>query len=142
MAPIGMARLAADADARNPGQGLDEPYDGDRAEDAAMTIEAGNEIDDADLAAIVVAEDRFEHRGIADVALAAARKADHFDLEDPIGFEPGIAQEIAEDGIAIEAGNAAPLDPRALIDQRGDGAIAEQFECLCQQRECFDFYWY
>ena len=86
-----------------------------------MTIEAGNEIDDADLTTIVVGEDGFEHRRIADVALAAARKADHFDLEKTIRFELGIAQEIAENRIPIEAGNAAPLDARALIDQRGDG---------------------
>src|SRR5687767_13346165 len=112
-------RFAADADLRRSTDGLDDANELRGPVDAAVSLVARCEIDDADRAARRL--DRgLEDVGVIDVGLTACRAVSRGDSESAaIGIE-----QLAEDRLAVEPGQTTPDDIAARVNQRGELAIA------------------
>ena len=85
-------------------------------------------IDDAYFIAVRVRQPRLENGGVFQISLSGFRQPEELDLPETVALQRGIAQQIAEYRIAIEARHTAPDDARVRINQRRDGAVAENRE--------------
>ena len=127
------ARLHDDTYARAAGDPPDAADQLRRPKEALIADEARREIEDLQRIAVIVGKHRGEDRGVVEIALLAARHADHLDGEDAlfrhrIAILDPIVDQRAEHRVAVEAREAAPDDPGLAVDQRGDGAVADDAE--------------
>ena len=105
-------------------KGPDDAGKGHRAKAAAPVAVIGAEVDDLDRGSGPVALDRFQHGGIAQVALLGPHRA--FQFDGPIAMIRFLsAQQGREQRIAVDAGDAAPDHPPRRVDQGADLAIAD-----------------
>ncbi len=117
---------AAHPDGRAFAERLDDADQRRRMEHSAEELEARREVGDSDAAAAAVAHHRLEQCGILDIVLLDAHPVLELDAEE--AAVAIIVEQPAEHRIAVEAGKAAPDDPRLAVDQSRDRAIADKPE--------------
>src|SRR5690606_8323418 len=128
LAAVVMGRPDADPDHGRADEGFDRAHEHRRAEQPAVHLETRGEVDDAHLRAVLGFEDSLENGGVGPVAPLAALEALEIDFEDAFVALRGSAEQAVEDGIAVEPGKAGPHDPSSPVDQRSDGAVADDAE--------------
>ena len=89
-----------------------------------MAAPARGKVDDLDLTALAVAQDRAQDRGIGQVVLFAAFEIFQLDAE-VAAYLLGGREQGAERRVAIEGGQAAPDHVGLLVDQRAEAAVAD-----------------
>src|SRR6185312_16438528 len=117
-------------DPRVPRQTPDAAHQHHRAERAAVMLEPRREIGDLDRAALRVGQSRDEHGRVVLVALLDAGLIEDLDGEEAhvLAFAGAVLEQRAEHRIAVEAGEAGPVDLAPLVDERADRPVADQRE--------------
>jgi hypothetical protein len=100
-----------------------------RAGYPSALVEARAEIRDLDRATVGVANARYQHGCVIQVALLGALGVDQLDTEDTLLFRLGVAiEERTENRVTVEAWKTAPHDARCGIDQRTYPSVADEGE--------------
>src|SRR5690606_12944239 len=122
-APVGQ-RPRPHHDARAAGQWPYLPDQADGTVEAIVAAPARGEVQHFHHAAVPVAQQRAQDRGVGQVTLLAVGEIFHLDREVTALLLVG-AQQCAERGIAVECGQAAPHHACARVDQRAKAAVAD-----------------
>ncbi len=99
-----------------------------RPEGAAVLLEARREVHDLHGPALPVVQHGLQDRRIAPVALLGMLEVEQLDVPETLLGAAMVVDQGAEDGVAVEAGQAAPDDPGSRVDQRGEAAVADDGE--------------
>ena len=119
----------ANADARLPGKGADAADQHPRALETAVSAEAREKVGDLDGAAVAIVEAGDEDGRVGDVLLLVAYDIEQLHGEKAvIVFALALPKQRAEHGIAVETREAGPNDLAPGLDQRGEGAVADERE--------------
>ena len=114
------------ADARRAPQAADAPHEAQRPEQAPELLEPGREVQDLDRGAVLREQAGLDDGRVGPVGLLAAQEA--FDLD---FVEADILlglQQVAKDGVAVEARHAGPDDAGTRVEQCSIAAVADHAE--------------